>query len=82
MADDTLPKLLGTTTHTSGPAIVERVRALAGANSTSAVVAALRAMMTRPDSTGLLPSIAVPALVVVGEEDTLTPPSLSSAMWR
>jgi pimeloyl-ACP methyl ester carboxylesterase len=31
--------------------------------------------MRRPDSTPLLASIAVPTLVVVGREDTLTPPA-------
>jgi 3-oxoadipate enol-lactonase len=32
-------------------------------------------MMGRPDSTPLLGTIRVPTLVVVGEEDTLTPPA-------
>jgi 3-oxoadipate enol-lactonase len=39
-------------------------------------------MMTRPDSTPLLSAIACPALVVGGEEDTVTPPDLSRAMQR
>ena len=30
--------------------------------------------MTRPDATPLLSTIHVPTLVLVGEEDTLTPP--------
>jgi pimeloyl-ACP methyl ester carboxylesterase len=38
--------------------------------------------MTRPDSTPLLASIHVPTLIVVGEEDTLTPPALSEEMQR
>jgi pimeloyl-ACP methyl ester carboxylesterase len=37
-------------------------------------------MRDRPDSTGLLPSIDVPTLVIVGEEDEATPPALSRAM--
>jgi len=36
--------------------------------------------MERPDSTGLLPTLDVPTLVVVGDEDQLTPPSESEAM--
>ena len=36
--------------------------------------------MTRPDSTPLLPTIHCPTLIVVGDEDTLTPPPLSEEM--
>ena len=36
--------------------------------------------MTRPDSTPLLASIHCPTLIVVGEEDTVTPPPLSQGM--
>ena len=38
--------------------------------------------MTRPDSTPLLSTIHCPTLIVVGEEDTLTPPALSEEMHR
>jgi pimeloyl-ACP methyl ester carboxylesterase len=38
--------------------------------------------MTRPDSTALLPSIHCPTLVLVGAEDTLTPPALSDVLHR
>jgi pimeloyl-ACP methyl ester carboxylesterase len=42
---------------------------------TAAGVAAIQeAMASRPDSTPLLASIAVPALVLVGSQDALTPP--------
>ncbi len=33
------------------------------------------AMRDRPDSTGLLPTLRVPALVVVGAEDQISPPA-------
>jgi pimeloyl-ACP methyl ester carboxylesterase len=36
--------------------------------------------MNRPDSTSLLASIAIPALIVCGEEDVLTPPSDARGM--
>jgi pimeloyl-ACP methyl ester carboxylesterase len=39
-----------------------------------------RAIMSRPDSRPGLPAIAVPTLVGVGEEDTLTPPHLAEEM--
>ena len=82
VADDMVPKLLGATTRATGPAVDARLRALIAANQPGAVQAALRAMMTRDDSSALLPAMRLPALVVVGEEDTLTPPSLSEAMFR
>ena len=45
-----------------------------------AVMAALTAMRDRPDSTPLLPHIQVPALVVVGAADVVTPPPAAEAM--
>ncbi len=80
VADEMLPKLLGATTSATRPDIVERVRALVLGNQPSAIEGALTAMMARPDSTSLLPSITVPTLVLVGEDDVLTPPALSTAM--
>ena len=50
------------------------------ANGTETIVGAITAMMTRPDSTAILSTIKVPTLVVVGEEDTLTPPQFSIDM--
>ena len=82
VADEMIPKLLGETTRATRPAVVERVRSLALANSSDAIAGAIRALMTRPDSTPLLASIHVPTLIVVGEEDTVTPPAASEEMHR
>ena len=82
VADEMLPKLLGATTRASRPDIVEQVRALVLANSTEAIGGAIRALMSRPDSTPLLSSIHVPTLIVVGDEDVLTPRALSEEMHR
>jgi pimeloyl-ACP methyl ester carboxylesterase len=68
-----LPKLLGASTLANRPGIVERVRALANANSPESVKGMIRAIMGRPDSTPLLASIHVPTLVVIGEEDAIIP---------
>jgi 3-oxoadipate enol-lactonase len=80
IADDMLPKLLGDTTKRERPELERHVRALIEANSPEAIRGALAAMMTRQDSRPMLGAIACPALVVVGEEDTLTPPPDSEAM--
>jgi 3-oxoadipate enol-lactonase len=82
VVDEMLPKLLGASTWASRPALADRVRALALANPSKAFAGAIRALMTRPDSTPLLSAIRCPTLIVVGEEDTLTPPSLSEEMRR
>ncbi len=72
LAESMIPKLLGATTRESRPAVVERVRELAAANSKESLAGAIRALMTRPDSTPLLKTIRQPTLIVVGEEDVIT----------
>jgi pimeloyl-ACP methyl ester carboxylesterase len=82
VAREMVPKLLGQTTTRQRPEVVATVRALIEANSPQAITAAVQAMMHRPDSTPLLASIDVPTLVVVGEEDGLTPPPNSESLHR
>jgi len=77
-----LPKVLGETTRTSRPAVVEQVRSLMLSSSADAISGGLRALMTRPDSTPLLQTIHVPTLIVVGDEDALTPPAAAEEMHR
>jgi 3-oxoadipate enol-lactonase len=77
-----LPKLLGETTRRERPEIENRLRDLALSNSESAIAGAITALMTRPDSTPLLSSLHCPTLILVGDEDTLTPPELSREMHR
>ena len=80
VASEMIPKLLGETTRRSGPAIVEQVRSLALANSPESIAGMIGALMRRPDSTPLLATIRVPTLVIVGTEDTVTPPAIASEM--
>ena len=80
VADDMIPKLLGGTTRATRPDVVERVRALILSNSSAAIAGAIGALMTRPDSTPLLQSVHCPALVIVGEEDAVTPRPAAEAM--
>jgi pimeloyl-ACP methyl ester carboxylesterase len=82
VADEMIPKLLGETTRRTNPTVVDTVRSLALASQAAAVAGAIRALMTRPDSTPLLSTIHVPTLIVVGDEDTLTPPAASEEMHR
>ena len=80
IAERMIPRLLGRSTQQTQPQVVERLKEIIGRASVPGIVGALRAMRDRPDSTPLLASIDVPTLVVVGQEDELTPPALAKAM--
>ncbi|HEV2643780.1 MAG TPA: alpha/beta fold hydrolase [Candidatus Elarobacter sp.] len=81
VADAQVSAALGRTTRRTHPALVHRVRdMMVAASSVDGIVAALEAMMARPDSTTLLATINVPTLVIVGEEDAITPPGEMRAM--
>jgi 3-oxoadipate enol-lactonase len=67
-----LPGLLGATTRSSRPEVVERVRQLVLAQRPEAIGRAIESLKTRPDSTPLLPAIACPTLIIVGDEDQIT----------
>jgi len=82
VADEMIPKLLGETTRRTRPDLVEQVRALVLSNSPEAIAGAIRALMTRPDSTPLLPTIHGPALILVGDEDLVTPKAAAEEMHR
>jgi pimeloyl-ACP methyl ester carboxylesterase len=77
-----VPRLLGETTRAERPDIVERVRTLILSNPATAIAGAITAIMTRPDSTPLLSSIHCPTLILVGDQDALTPPAMSRDMQR
>ena len=82
VADEMTPKLLGPTTQREQPAVADGIRSLVLSNPASAIAGAIHVLMTRPDSTGTLASIHCPTLIIVGEEDTLTPPAMSRDMLR
>jgi YbgC/YbaW family acyl-CoA thioester hydrolase len=81
VAEAMLPKVLGRSTLAGAPATVERVRAMMAATPVAGIVGALGAMRDRPDSTPVLPELAgIPVLVIVGDEDEVTPPAQARAM--
>jgi 3-oxoadipate enol-lactonase len=73
VAEMMLPKLLGRTTRTRRPSLAPQVRQMIEREQVEGIVGALEAMMARPDSTPDLARIACPTLVIVGDEDELTP---------
>jgi 3-oxoadipate enol-lactonase len=82
VADELLPKLLGEKTRAGNPDCVKETRALIESATPETIDAAIVALMGRPDSTAGLPAISCATLVVVGEQDAITPPAESEAMHR
>jgi 3-oxoadipate enol-lactonase len=74
LAESLLPKLLAVQTLENQPDVVGEVDQLIRRTAPEAVAAAGRGMARRPDVSGDLPGIQVPALVVVGAEDSISPP--------
>jgi pimeloyl-ACP methyl ester carboxylesterase len=75
-----LEGLIGKTTRQRHPDIVDSVHATMTVAPVNGVIGALEAMMTRVDSTALLPTIDVPTTIIVGEEDVVTPAKEARAM--
>lgn len=78
--DGLVANLLAPTTLHERPALVARVRSLMGTVPADTVVGALEALKRRPDATGELGGIDGPVLVVVGEDDALSPPDAAREM--
>ena len=80
VARDMMPKLLGKTTLTERPDVEAIVRRLVKQQDASALRGGIYRMMARPDSSDVIQSLNVPTLIIVGEEDTLTPPEEAQKM--
>lgn len=75
-----LPKLVGETSRRERPEVVALVKRLALAAAPTGIAHALAGLAARVDSRPTLAAIRVPLLVLVGEEDVLTPPSDAEAI--
>jgi pimeloyl-ACP methyl ester carboxylesterase len=80
IADEMLPKLLSETARSNHPQVAADVRRTIEATDPGAIKAALAALMARPDSASLLGGVHRPTLILVGEQDTITPESDAEAM--
>lgn len=65
--------MVGSTTRERRPEVVAALRAMMGRQSAAGMTGALHALRDRPDSRETLRTISVPSLVIVGEDDVLTP---------
>jgi 3-oxoadipate enol-lactonase len=80
VAEKQITGLTGRSTREKQPELVNRIRTVMSGETVEGIVGALEAMRARPDSTPLLGEIDVPTLVVVGEEDVITPVKEARAM--
>jgi pimeloyl-ACP methyl ester carboxylesterase len=79
-AEAQLPKQLGPDTLKSRPDVVELARAIATTQRTEGIVAALAALRDRPDARPGLTLVHVPTLILVGEDDAITPPAMAETL--
>ena len=77
IADLQVPRVLSEYTRQHHPEVEMRVRQMIEAATVQGIAAASRGMGLRADSTDLLARITCPTLVIVGEQDALTPPSVA-----
>ncbi|WP_327086995.1 alpha/beta hydrolase [Nonomuraea sp. NBC_01738] len=82
LIEEVLPPLIGRTTRERRAMVYGRVRGLVQAAPPAAVAWAQRAMAARPDSFDTLAALKAPTLVIVGEEDELSPVADAEAMAR
>jgi pimeloyl-ACP methyl ester carboxylesterase len=80
IADAQIAGMVGRTTRERHPDIADAVHRMLTMAPVDGVVGALEAMIARPDSTPTLATIDVPTLIIVGDEDVLTPPREARAM--
>jgi pimeloyl-ACP methyl ester carboxylesterase len=80
VADRLVPRLLSATTRAAQPEVVRQVREMIERQPVPGIVGALTALRDRPDSRPTLGAVRVPTLVLVGEDDELTPPAAAQAM--
>lgn len=82
VADQMQPKMLSRDTVEHRPAQVRILRQMMEACPAKTIEYALAAMRNRRDVSGDLSSIKVPTLILVGDADSITPPSMAEAMQQ
>lgn len=75
LVDSMMPQLLTERTRQERKPLAKTVEAMIRSTPPVGAANALLGMADRPDRRPLLPKIRVPSSIVVGKEDTLTPPS-------
>lgn len=82
VAESMYPKFLSPANYEEQPRVAGQVRDIMRGATPEGVIAALGAMRDRPDSSGLLPNLHMPMLIIHGKDDQLIPPSEAEAMAK
>jgi 3-oxoadipate enol-lactonase len=69
-------------TFETNPGVVGFIKQIICANSPRGICGTLLALASRTDTTSALPSINIPTCILVGEQDTLTPPANAQSMHK
>ena len=80
VAAEMRPKLVGATSRSERPDVLAAIDSLMGRATARGIGFAIARMVTRPDATEALAAFRGPVCVVVGAEDTLTPPAEAASM--
>ncbi|HTY39038.1 MAG TPA: alpha/beta fold hydrolase [Bacteroidota bacterium] len=81
-ADEFAAAVFAPQTFQSHPAVVETVKKMIRSNPPIGIAGAALALGCRTDTTGVFAKVNVPTLILVGEQDKLTPPSVAESMQR
>ena len=80
IAERLIPRLLSPDTVANRKDVVDKVNTMITQSDVKGIAANLRGMALRGDSSDLLPNINVPTLIVVGDQDAITPPEEARSM--
>lgn len=75
LVEGMVPRLFSETTRRRQPRLVERMRTTLMSGDARGIAAAARGMAKRPDMTSSLGKIRCPTLVLVGQNDVISPPA-------
>jgi len=79
-ADTFLKSVFAHESFTTKPEAVDLIRRIISRTPPLSIAGTLLALAARTDTSGVLPNIKIPVLIMVGALDQTTPPSLSQAM--
>jgi 3-oxoadipate enol-lactonase len=80
VAGKQIGSMVGKSSREKLPDVYDSIYSMMCEAPVAGIMGALEGMMQRPDSTSLLRTIDVPTLVIVGDEDAITPPREARAM--
>ena len=79
-AEGFLKAIFAPSSFTNKPAVVDQIRRIILANPLAGIKGTLIALATRTDTTPVLSRIQTPTLIMVGDQDSVTPPAAAKMM--